>query len=149
MTVPRGERGSTLAEFALVSTLVLLAIFAVIEVGRGMYTYHLVSNGARLGTRYAIVRGSTCTQTLATCTPASSTDVQAYVRTVSSAGIDPSALTVTTTWSSAPSCFSGSPYQGAGCIVSVTASYTFTSVVPLLGLTGIPLSSTSTMVISQ
>lgn len=148
MTVPAGQRGATLAEFALISTVVLMMIFGVTELGRAMYDYHLVSNGARLGTRYAIVRGTSCSQTLATCTAATSSDIQTYVRSVSP-GIDPNGLTVSASWSNGPACVGGSPFQSAGCLVTVTATYQFVSVVPLLGLPAIPLSSSSTMVISQ
>jgi Flp pilus assembly protein TadG len=148
MRVREHERGNALAEFALLSTFAILAIFGVIEAARALYTYHLVSNAARLGTRYAIVHGSTCSVTLPSCTAASSDDIQAYVRSVSP-GIDPDALSVVTTWQQAPACSSPSPYQGAGCIVTVTASYSFSSVVPLLGLSGIPMRSQSVMVISQ
>ena len=55
------ERGSALVEFAIASTVALTLIFGIVDFGRGLYTYHLVSNAARAGSRYAIVRGSACT----------------------------------------------------------------------------------------
>lgn len=147
MSVPHGQRGTALVEFTLVSTLLLFTILGVVEAGRLLFTCHLVSNAARLGTRYAMVRGDTCAQTLSGCTPASADDVEAYVRGAS-AGIDPQTLTVTTTWSNGAGC-TGAPYQSAGCLVTVTASTTFRSPVPLLNLAAIPISSQSVMAIAQ
>lgn len=143
----RGERGSTLVEFVLVSVVAMLMFFGIIELGRALFTYHLVSNAARLGTRYAIVHGSDCDLTLPGCAPATASDIQDYVRSVSP-GVDPAALTVTTTWGTGSACL-GAPFQGAGCTVTVRVAYSFVSVVPLLNLGVIPMASTSVMVISQ
>jgi len=55
-----GEAGSGLAEFALASLLIFTLVFGIIELGRCFYSYCWVSSAARLGTRYAMVRG-TCT----------------------------------------------------------------------------------------
>ena len=46
------ERGQVLAEFAVVSLAVLMMVFGIIDCGRALYTYHLVSDDARLGSRY-------------------------------------------------------------------------------------------------
>jgi hypothetical protein len=56
-----------------------------------VYTYSFLSNAARDAVRYAIVRGSKSTS------PASSDDIQTYVRNEAQ-GINPSALTVQTSW---------------------------------------------------
>jgi Flp pilus assembly protein TadG len=147
MTVADRERGTALVEFALLSTFVLMTIFGILEAARALYTYHLVSYDARLGSRYAIVRGSTCNVMLPSCTPATEDDIQAYVRSLSPA-VDPNALTVTAAWQETPVCTVGAP-QGTGCVVTVTVSYRFQPVVPLLSLTTIPITSSSVMVISQ
>ena len=139
------ERGAVIAEFAIVSTIVMTMIFGIVEFGRALYTYHMVSNAARIGTRYAIVRGTDCAQTMPGCTAATSSDIQAYVRSVSPV-VDSNSLEVTTTWSNSPGCVDAG---GAGCLVTVTASYTFSSPVPLLNMASIPMSSTSQMVMSQ
>ena len=139
------ERGNVIAEFAIVSTIVMALILGIEEFGRALYTYHLVSNAARIGTRYAIVRGTDCVQTLAGCSAATSSQIQTYVRSVSPM-VDSNNLEVTASWSKGPSCVDAG---GAGCLVAVQASYTFTSPIPLLNMASIPMSSTSTMVISQ
>lgn len=141
------ERGSVLVEFALVSSVALILMFGIMELGRALFTYHLVSNAARLGSRYAIVHGSDCSITLAGCAATTPAQIQTYVRN-SSPGISSSSLAVTTAWTTGAACL-GSPFKGSGCTVTVQATYTFTSIVPLLNMASIPMTSTSAMVVSQ
>jgi Flp pilus assembly protein TadG len=140
------ERGQVLAEFAVVSLAVLMMVFGIIDCGRALYTYHLVSDDARLGSRYAIVRGATA------CPGGSPSPdpLQAYI-VGQSPGIVPSALTVTTTCSSpANGCSSSAtPWNGAGCVVRVRVNYSFRFLVPLVSTLVIPMTSSSEMVISQ
>ena len=139
------ERGSALVEFAVASTVALTMIFGIIDFGRGLYTYHLVANVARAGSRYAMVRGSTCAA--AGC-PVTSTQVQTYVRALEP-GIDPSSLTVTTTWPGGATCI-GAANNNPGCPVTVTVTYPFKfMVVPLLPGFTMSMSSASQMSISQ
>lgn len=140
-----GERGGTLAEFALAATLCLTLIYGVLEFGRALFTYDLVANGARLGTRYAVVRGAnSCTTSGCAAT---SNDVQTFVRG-QSPGIDTTMLNVTATW---PTNSSGgctvSPYNGIGCVVTVTATYQFSFLA--FSFSPITMTSVSQMVISQ
>ncbi|MGH9927906.1 MAG: TadE/TadG family type IV pilus assembly protein [Pyrinomonadaceae bacterium] len=51
----RGERGSTLVEFAIGATLFLTVMFAVIEFGRALWVHNALSDAARRGARYAVV----------------------------------------------------------------------------------------------
>lgn len=152
------SRGQVLAEFALISVAALMIIFGIIDFGRAFYTYHLVSNAARLGTRYAIVRGST------SCTGATPDPLLSYV-SGQAPGIDSSKMTVTTVCTNTPGlahpCTStAAPFSGAGCLVTVTVTYPFTFVIPLLSLSNIlshspgtllkpAMTSTSAMVISK
>ena len=142
-TVPSRERGTALAEFAICFAASMLLIMGIVDFGRAMYTYHLISDAARMGTRYAIVRGSSCT---ASGCPATSTSVQTYVR-----GLAPelasASITVNTTWSTTSSCNS-SPATSAGCQVAVQVTYPFqfATILPSLSLS---ISSTSKMIISQ
>jgi Flp pilus assembly protein TadG len=141
----RHERGSTLAEFAIVLTASLTLIVGIIDFGRGLYVYHLISNAARLGTRYAIVRGSSCA--LAGC-PATTSSIQTYVRGLAPE-IGQNSITVTTTWGTSSGC-SGSPFQGPGCLVTVQVSYPLRFIaVPLLPNYTMTVASTSKMIISQ
>ncbi|MDQ6942275.1 MAG: pilus assembly protein [Candidatus Eremiobacteraeota bacterium] len=138
------ERGSALVEFAVASTVALTMIFGIIDFGRGLYTYHLVANAARAGSRYAIVRGSACT---VTGCPATTDQIQTYVRGLAP-GVDPNSLAAVTTWPGGSTCI-GAATNGPGCKVTVTVTYPFRFIVPLLPGFTMSMSSASTMVISQ
>jgi len=139
------ECGAALVEFAM-SALILMALtFGVIGFGLAMYTYHFVSSAAQQGARFAMVRGYTWskdeTNSCSTSAPpsftmvyectASATDIQNYVQSLASGGINPSSVAAATTVAN-PSgmpddtttgCSASTPSQG--CLVKVTVSYTF------------------------
>jgi Flp pilus assembly protein TadG len=149
MTAPRTtglhERGSSIAEFAIVLTAALTLIMGIVDFGRGLYTYHLIANAARLGTRYAIVRGGACST--AGC-PATQTSIQTYVRSLAPE-LNPASMTVTTTWSQTSSC-TANPANTAGCLVNVQVVYPFRFIaLPLLPNYTMSIASTSQMIISQ
>jgi Flp pilus assembly protein TadG len=137
-------RGQVLAEFAVCSLAALMMLLGIIDFGRGLYAYHLVSEGARLATRYAIVNA------VASCAGGSPDPLYAYVLG-QSAGITASALTVTTACAGGNTgCSStATPFNGTGCLVSVTVAYTFHFIAPIVSLIAVPISSRSQMVISQ
>ena len=152
----RGESGGTLVETALSMTLLLTLLFGIIEVGLILYSYHFISNAAREGTRYAIVRGSSwgtaCgTYTSSGCT-ATTTQIQQYVLNLGFPGIDPAKLSVTPTSSLTTGGASCSPFtscNAASNVVQVKVTYNFPFSVPFVPSRTISMSSTSQMVISQ
>jgi len=138
------DRGQSLAEFALSIPLLFAVIYGVCDFGRALYTYDLVTGAARIGSRYAIVHGSSCS--LSGC-PASAATIQSYVQSKVS-GVDSSQLTVSTTWSKgANSGCTDALYQGPQCIVKVTVSYPFQFLLSFNRT--LTLTSSSQMVISQ
>jgi Flp pilus assembly protein TadG len=164
------ERGSTIVETALVLGIFLFLVFGVIDFGRALYTYHLVGNAARLGTRFAIVRGSMCAHSNAATDPwpcpnwanattpnpggpNPTTEIQNYVEQQSIV-MGLGNVTVTPTWSYYNGCNNGAPDANninnePGCLVTVTVSYTFQFWTPFLPSGNYNMSSTSQMVISQ
>ena len=94
------ESGSELVEFALSSSLLLLVIFGIMDCSRALYTYHYVAQAARLGTRYAAVRGVSATGLLCGTSPfqcvATASDVSNYVKSISPLGLSASNLSVAT-----------------------------------------------------
>jgi Flp pilus assembly protein TadG len=52
----KNERGATLVEFAIVSTMFLSVLFGVIEFGRLFWTHNALRDAARRGVRYATIR---------------------------------------------------------------------------------------------
>jgi Flp pilus assembly protein TadG len=123
------ERGAQIVEFALVLPLFFALLFSVIEFSHAIWLYGSAAYGAREGTRFAMVRGSSVS------TPATDTDVRARVRTI----VGLRSATVITTWPD------GNNDPGSRVQVSVAVPFTF--VVPLFRLPALNLTSTSQMVI--
>lgn len=133
------ERGASMVETAVGLLVFLMLVFGIMDFGRAMYTYDAVSSAARLGTRYAIVRGSQCQ--FAGC-PATASSIQTFVR-AQVALLDPNRITVTTTWPGTANC------NAPGCPVAVTVTYPFRFASGLLPSMTLSMSSTSQMIISQ
>jgi Flp pilus assembly protein TadG len=55
MIFRKHERGTSMAEFALVASFFFMLIFAVIELGRLLYTHNALTDAARRGARYAVI----------------------------------------------------------------------------------------------
>jgi Flp pilus assembly protein TadG len=145
----RKQRGSTMVETALMLSVLLVMMFGIIGFGHALYTYHFVSNAAREATRWASVRGHTCTALSGGC-PASTSDVQTYVSNVSGMGLDPAKITATTTWIAPPNNLAVCKTQpnNPGCVVEVQVQYSYQFLLPILP-SGFTMQSTSQMVISQ
>jgi len=48
-------RGTGLVEFALILPVLVLMLFSILDLGRGIYAYSVVSNSAREGARYGTI----------------------------------------------------------------------------------------------
>ncbi len=127
----RNDSASAMVEGAMVLPLLLLLTLGTIEMGRLIYTYHTVSQGAMEGVRYAIVRGATSDK------PASSEDIVGFVKGQIT-GLDPADVAVAVRWK---------PDNWPGSAVPVQVDYGF----DFLGLNLAPvtLSRASTKVISR
>lgn len=64
LNLRNGERGATVAEFAVVSGVFFMMIFGIIEFGRLLYTHNALTDAARRGARYAAINteNETCTK---------------------------------------------------------------------------------------
>ncbi len=117
------ERGDSLAEFALIIPVLLLIVIAILDFGRAIYAYSVVSNSAREGARYGVIEGHT------------DAGIETRVRE-SAVGLDQSQFTridVTRTITT----------------VNVVVGYNFELITPLvaqvIGRSSIPLASSATM----
>jgi Flp pilus assembly protein TadG len=54
----KGERGTSVAEFAMVAMLFFTLIFGIIEFGRMLYTHNALADATRRGARYAVLHPS-------------------------------------------------------------------------------------------
>ena len=146
------EQGQALVENALSLTLLLTMLLGVIQGARMFTAYHNLSYAARIGSRYAMVRGSKCSGFPSAC-PAAASDVATYVKGISFLGLKSANLTVTTTWGPAPP--AGSTCATLACNdpgdqVTVQVTYPLSGfVVPFIPVFGGSMHSSSTTVITQ
>jgi len=146
-----------MVELALCLMGFLLLTFGCMDFGWGIYAYNFCSFAAQDAARWASVRGS---QSVLSGAPATKDSITAFVKS-EAVGLDPSLITVTTTWMNGPTysgCATATPptcsntpagYDIAGDYLLVTVSYT---IKPLSGLTikqDLLVSSTAQYVISN
>jgi hypothetical protein len=135
-----------MVEFALVAPIFFLVLFAIIEGGRFMFYYEALNHATREGARYAIVNGANSLD-CPTGPPAPSSepcdttgdDVVDRVR-ASAYGMPPSSVAVVPTWN---------PNNGRGSIVTVEATYTYSTIVPLVPLPPITVTAESSLVVNN
>jgi Flp pilus assembly protein TadG len=128
----------------------LTMLLGIAEFSRALYAYHYVSSTAREATRFAAVRGSTCTSDNSCAKIVNSADIQTFAQNAP-LGIDGSQITATATWPvqvSSPTVCNTVP-NSPGCTVQVTVSYTFNFLFPFVSKSSIAMTSTSQMVISH
>jgi hypothetical protein len=120
-----------------------------------VYTYDFVSEAARDGARYAIVRGAKCTG-MPDCN-ATSAQIQTHVQSLNYPGINTSNLTASATWCKAASappnmtwstCTVGTS-NAIGNAVNVLVSYPYQLSIPFWGTATVNLSNSSQMVMAQ
>jgi Flp pilus assembly protein TadG len=148
----RDERGASIVEMALSIAVLMSLVIGIMEMSLALYTFHFISEAARDGSRYAIVRGSSCPAILPGCPAAGAgVDVQTYLRNQGFPTITPGLMTVSTTWpTTGSSCTpSSSPCDNPGNLVKVVVVYRFPLSIPFIPASTLNMSSTSQMVISQ
>jgi hypothetical protein len=144
----RKSRGQSLAEFALIAPLFFLLLFGIIEAGRFIFYYETLNNATREGARYAIVNGY---RSFSPTGPNNGTpyksddltglDVVAKVRS-SAIGMLGSQIAVDRCWWYSECAFKAPGYDPAaptygdgnflrGATVTVRATYTYSSLLPL------------------
>ena len=167
----KGSRGQALPEFAIVAPMFFMLLFGIIEVGRFVFYYEVLNNATREGARYAIVNGA---NSLTSCALGGSTGPPAPGRTScdpngddvvqkvrdAAVGVLGTGITVDRCWwyttcdyvshgacppAVVPLC--GDNARGAS--VTVAASYTYTSLIPIVPLPNITVTAESSLVINN
>ena len=135
----RDERGQGLVEFALVFPLIILILFGVFDLGRGIYAYNTLANAARQGARVAAVNqlniaGLTdCNEDMPIEDP---TKPHWQIKTCAAAsavslGVQPAAVTVT--YSTPPNTTLACDVSlKVGCIATVTVTYAWAASTPVI-----------------
>lgn len=152
----RHSRGQALVEFALVFPLIVLLLFGVFDLGRAIYSYNTIANAARLGARIAavnqILAGPDCNESRPVEDPLNahwSIQTCAALSAVS-LGVQTSDVAVAYAAPPATSLTCGSPLH-VGCIASVTITYTYRPMTPVISslFNTIPMASTSQVPIER
>jgi Flp pilus assembly protein TadG len=148
------ESGSSLVEFALAGTILLLLIFGILDCSRAMYADHFVAYAAREATRYGMVRGSTwkaasCSSPTASNCATTTQAIKNFVTSIVPPGISASNLTVSTVWPGTTMAGATCATPDPGCLFKVTVNYSFTFNVPFMPPNTFALTSTSAAVITQ
>jgi Flp pilus assembly protein TadG len=126
MNVKHSQRGAVALEFGLGFLIFFSVVYGVMEFGRLVACYNILSGAAREGVRYASVHGS------ASGSAATAADIQDVVRHWA-LGMETSSVAVTTTWTPG----------------KVTANYSVTPFTQLILKNGINVQSSAQMAISQ
>jgi len=131
-----------MVEFALVAPVFFMLLFGIIEAGRFIFYYEILNNATREGARYAIVNGENSFNPTGPPQQPGGEDVIARVR-ATAFGVPGSLVTVTPTWGGSPA------NNERGTTVTVLASYTYSSMVPIVPLPPITVTAESSLVVNN
>jgi Flp pilus assembly protein TadG len=119
----RREDGAAAVEFAIVSSLFFMLVFAIIDFGFGFYTWNGTTHAAREGARKAAVVPDVG-------------EIEARVREASSF-LDQDLLTVSVTCSHSGAAFGACGSWEEGDYVRVTVDYAYQYITPLPSFVGL------------
>ena len=153
----RRTRGQALVEFSLVAPMFFLLLFGIIEAGRFIVYYETLSPAPREGARFAIVNGANTlgcpTGPAAPGTSACDADGSDVVVEVRQAavGMPSGGISVQRCWWYVACDFGtyGDGDNARGANVTVAASYTYSSLIPLVPLPPITVTAESSLVINN
>jgi len=130
----KSRGGATAVEFAVTAPILVSMLYGIVELSHYAWSNIALADAAKMGARYAMVRGS------ASADPASASDIATYVKG-QIVLIDPNAVTVSTTFT---------PDNKPGSDVTVSLSYSFVPFLPGFDyLTTKRLTASSEMTISD
>jgi len=144
-----GEDGQTLIEMAVSLPVLFALIFCFMELCLVFYTYDMISESAREGAQYAMVRSVDCvTNNSGASVPctATSTQVNTYVTNLKWPNLAGGTLTPATTYIQVSPNGAGN-YPGN--YVNVAVTYVFPIKMPFVSKNSITLNSSSQMYIIQ
>jgi len=133
--------GSALIEFALTSSLLFTLLFCFMEICLVFYSYDLISEAAREGTRYAMYRGASCPNSTTPTCEVTASQVNTYVSGLVWPNLAGGTITPATTYPSGN--------ENVGSTVQVTVTYVFPIKMPFVPTHSITMASTSVMPILQ
>lgn len=137
----RCQDGQAMVEFAITFSVLVTFFFAFIQICLIFYSYSMIAESAREGSRYAILHGATCvTPAQVSCT-ASVSGINSYISANGWANLGGGTMTPSTSFPDGN--------QNPGSRVLVKVQYAFPVNVPFLPSNSISMASTSEMYIVQ
>lgn len=140
----RADSGQALVESSVTLTVTLALIFTFMTVCLLVYSYALICESAREGSRYACTHGANCVDANGASCTLTAAQVQTYtVSSTSMPNLAGGTMTANVTYASTD--------EAAGTLVTVNVKYNFPVTIPLVSssLNNIPLTTTSQMTILQ
>ena len=137
----RGEGGQSLIEFALILPLIVLFVFGVLDLGRGVFAYNTLANAARQANRTAMVDQDVGRVTAVAVAAAPSLGLGSANVSVCFKLSETAQLNCSSTTDNCPPAT-----RVIGCLAIVTTSLTYTPMTPILGTLLGPIQLTSTSV---
>lgn len=150
---PSPSAGQALVEFAFVAPIFFLLLFGIIEGGRFILYYQTLNNATREGARYAIVHGSNSSCPSGPMPPGKSAPLGCYdpsgakvIQQVKDTafGVLGSGVVVSPVWPDPPGLGNGRDAD-----VTVMATYTYQTLVPIVPLPPITITAESSLVINN
>ena len=139
--VLQDDDGSGLIELAVTLPALFGLFFCFMEMCLAFYSYDMISESAREGTRYAMVRGASCpTSSNPTC-EVTATQVNTHVSGLGWPNVAGGTMTVNTTYPSGN--------EAVGSLVQVKVTYVFAIKMPLVPKSSLTMNSTSEAYIIQ
>ena len=127
--------GQALVEFAIVASVFLLTLFAIMSLGLGVYKYNTLCSAAREAVRYAIVHGPT------SVSPSTTAQIQQVaINQAPGLNLKTSDITVS---------FPADPNNSAQKDAQVKISYNYSPPIPFMRRVTLTLTSTAQMLVSQ
>jgi len=140
LTRMRGQDGQSLIEFALILPVIVLLVFGVLDLGRGVFAYNTLANAARQANRTAMVDQNVTRITAVAVAAAPSLGLGSANVSVCFKDSETSERDCSSTTDDCPEAT-----RVIGCLAIVTTSLSYEPMTPVLGtfFGSIQLSSTS------
>jgi Flp pilus assembly protein TadG len=135
------DAGATLVEFALTLPLLFTFLFCFMQLCVAFYSYQLISECAREGSRYAMVRGASCPNSTTPTCEVTATGVNTYVSGLHYPNIGGGTITVSTTYPGGN--------EAVGSLVRVKVTYVLSITMPFVPKSSLTMASTSQAYIVQ
>ena len=143
------ENGMTLVEMAVTLPILFAFLFCFMELSLAFYSYNMISETAREGSRYAMVHGASCPTSANPTCKATAAQVDAYVLGIGWANVAGGTMTVCTYYNNNACNTNPSGSEAVGNPVKVTVTYVFPITMPFVPKNSLTMTSTSQMTIIQ